>query len=286
MTAVTFGWKASQQHFTIGEYRQLWTLVDQAGFDSCWVFDHLRPMGRDRGGDIFEAWTTLAAMAALTSRVRLGTLVTGNGYRHPALLAKMAATVDHISGGRLDVGLGAGGDPGADEMAGFPSRPARERVERLDESARILRGLWTNPSTTFAGRHYQLRDAVSDPKPVQPHLPLWLASNGERRGLHVVAEHADVWLTATFEDQPGDLSRLSEILSDHCRAIGRDPATLRRAAQFPLPETRDEILRATERFLRAGFTTLVFMPRGGGLARVDQAAALLPELRTLESPTT
>ena len=178
MTGVTFGWKASQQHFSITDYRRLWTLVDQAGFDSCWAFDHLRPMGRDRTGDIFEAWTTLAAMAELTSRVRLGTLVTGNGYRHPALLAKMAATVDHISGGRLDVGLGAGGDPLADEAVGLPVPPARERVERLDKSARILRLLWTEPLATFAGKHYQLRDALSDPKPVQSPLPLWLASNG------------------------------------------------------------------------------------------------------------
>jgi probable F420-dependent oxidoreductase len=278
MGRLTFGWKASQQHLTIDAYRELWTVVDESGFDSCWVFDHLRPMGRDRTGDIFEAWTILAAMAQATRRVRLGTLVTGNGYRHPALLAKMAATVDHASGGRLDVGLGAGGDPEADAMVGLPVPPPRERVERLDEAAHVLRLLWDTPVADFDGKHYQLAGAVSDPKPVQRPLPLWIASNGERAGLRVVAERADGWLTATFDDEPGDLTRLMAVLDRHCRAAGRDPASLRRGVQFPVGDDADATLRAAGRFAAAGFTDLVLMPRGG---RADRVAALLPRLREL-----
>jgi alkanesulfonate monooxygenase SsuD/methylene tetrahydromethanopterin reductase-like flavin-dependent oxidoreductase (luciferase family) len=278
---LTFGWKASQQHFSVDAYRRLWTSVEAAGFDSCWVFDHFLAMGRDRRGDIFEAWTTLAAMAQATSRVRLGTLVTGNGYRHPAILAKMAATVDHLSGGRLTVGLGAGGDPAADGMIGLPDRPARERVERLDEAAQVLRLLWTEPESDFEGSHYRLRRAQSDPKPLQPHLPLWLASNGERYGLRIVAERADGWLNATFDAEPGDLVRLAGVLDRHCATIGRDPATLRRAIQFPLPGTDDDTLRAVEKFAGAGFTDVIFMPRGGDSARLEATAALLPRLRGL-----
>jgi alkanesulfonate monooxygenase SsuD/methylene tetrahydromethanopterin reductase-like flavin-dependent oxidoreductase (luciferase family) len=282
MRDLTFGWKAAQQRFSLEEYRRLWTLVDDTGFDSCWVFDHLAPMGGDRRGDIFEAWTILAAMAQMTRRVRLGTLVSGNGYRHPALLAKMAATVDHLSGGRLDVGLGAGGDPGVDASVGLPEVPAGERVERLGEAAQVLRLLWTAESAGFDGRHYRLRKARSDPKPVQRPMPLWLASNGERRGLRVVAERADTWLTATFDTAPGDLARLSRVLDEHCAAVGRDPATLRRAVQFRLPDSDEETLRAVRSFVRAGFTDLILMPPGGSRDRLEATAELLPRLREVD----
>jgi alkanesulfonate monooxygenase SsuD/methylene tetrahydromethanopterin reductase-like flavin-dependent oxidoreductase (luciferase family) len=276
--ALTFGWKASQQHLSISDCRDLWRRVDDSGLDHCWVFDHFLPMGRVRSGDIFEAWTLLSAMAQWTSRVRLGTLVTGNGYRHPGILAKMAATVDHVSGGRLLVGLGAGGDP-ADEMLGLPTPPAPERVGRLDEAAQVLRRLWDSPVASFQGRYYSLTEAVSDPKPVQRPLPLWIASNGEKRGLRVVAQRADAWLTATFDEAPGDLVRLSQVLDRHCEEVGRDPASLRRAVQFALPADDDDVLRAAEAFGRAGFTDLILMPRGGGTERLKALDSLLPRLR-------
>jgi alkanesulfonate monooxygenase SsuD/methylene tetrahydromethanopterin reductase-like flavin-dependent oxidoreductase (luciferase family) len=139
--------------------------------------------------------------------------------------------------------------------------------------------LWTEPVSNFSGSHYQVHGALSDPKPTQRPMPLWLASNGERFGLRVVAERADAWLTATFDTEPGDLTRLSAVLDRHCDAVGRDPATLRRAVQFPLPASDDESLRAAEGFARAGFTELILMPRRGSRARLEATAALLPKLR-------
>lgn len=286
-STLTFGIKASQQHASIGDQRQMWQVADEAGFDSCWAFDHLVPMGRVREGDIFEAWTILAAMAAATRRIRIGTLVTSNLYRHPGLLAKMAVTVDHVSGGRLAMGLGAGGDAYADAMFGLPAYPARERIERLSETCEVLTRLWTEKTVTFRGAYYTLEEAQSDPKPLQqPRPPLWIGSSGARYGLRVVATHADVWLNASLTPEDlGELTRLSRRLDEHCADIGRDPATIRRAVQFRVPDRGDEIVRAAERYAKAGFSDLILMPYQGGPARVGELAALLPRLRALgETP--
>lgn len=282
-SGLTFGVKASQQRSGIDALREIWAIADDGGFDSCWAFDHFLPMGLDRTGDIFEAWTILAAMAQATRRIRIGTLVTGNGYRHPGVLAKMAATVDHLSGGRLEVGLGAGGDEQADRMLGLPAYPARERIERWAEACQVLVRLWTEESVTFAGRYYQLQAARSDPKPVQrPRPALWLGSSGERYGLRVVAEHADVWVNASLDPEDlTELTRLSGVLDRHCADVGRDPATIRRAVQFRLPEGAEATVRAAERYVRAGFTDIMFMPFTGGARRVEELVALLPTLRGL-----
>jgi alkanesulfonate monooxygenase SsuD/methylene tetrahydromethanopterin reductase-like flavin-dependent oxidoreductase (luciferase family) len=294
MRAATFGVKPPQQFTGIESLRKVWAIVDDSGLDGCWVFDHFAPMGRIRTGDIFEAWTILAAMAQATRRVRVGTLVTGNVYRHPAVLAKMAVTVDHLSGGRLDLGFGAGGDAYADTMLGLPPGPAAERIERLDEACQVLKLLWTQSGTTFEGRHYRLTDATSEPRPVQPGgPPLWLGSSGERRGLRVVAQRADGWINAQFlrtvaADPSGEdlveLRRLGEVLDAHCARIGRDPGTIRRAVQFPLPDDADDALRTAERYVRAGFGDVIFMivqAGDGAVQAAEAAAALLPRLREL-----
>jgi alkanesulfonate monooxygenase SsuD/methylene tetrahydromethanopterin reductase-like flavin-dependent oxidoreductase (luciferase family) len=146
-----------------------------------------------------------------------------------------------------------------------------------------LKALWTEPRVTFAGDYYRLTDAHSAPRPVQrPHPPLWIGSSGERYGLRAVARHADVWVNASMNPEDLDeLGRLSRILDRHCEQIGRDPATIRRAVQFRLPDGDEATLRSAQRFAAAGFTDILFMPYTGGARRVDQLAALLPRLRTL-----
>jgi F420-dependent oxidoreductase-like protein len=286
MHELRFGLKNSLQGNTAEALRRAWAIADDAGFDTCWGYDHFAALGPDRTVDVFEAWTTLAAMAQATSRVRIGTMVTGNSHRHPGMLAKMAVTVDHLSGGRLEMGIGAGGDEMVHEMFGLPLGPVRERIEALDEACRILELLWTQPRVTFSGRHYRLDGAVANPKPVQrPRPPLWIASSGERFGLRVVAEHADVWINANQPgEDPAELVRLGGVLDRHCEAIGRDPHTIRRAVQLRLPDQPDEALRTVERYVRAGFTEVIVMIFGGGeesIAASEATAELLPKLRSL-----
>jgi F420-dependent oxidoreductase-like protein len=286
MHELRFGLKNSLQGNTPEALRRAWAIADDAGFDTCWGYDHFAALGPDRTVDVFEAWTTLAAMAQATSRVRIGTMVTGNSHRHPGMLAKMAVTVDHLSGGRLEMGIGAGGDELVHEMFGLPLGPVKERIEALDEACRILELLWTEPRVSFSGRHYRLDGAVANPKPVQrPRPPLWIASSGERFGLRVVAEHADVWINANQPgEDPAELARLGGVLDRHCEAIGRDPDTIRRAVQLRLPGDADEALRTVERHVRAGFTEVIVMIFGGGdesVAASEAVAELLPKLRSL-----
>lgn len=278
----TVGLKPPQQHIGIAALREIWAIADDAGFDGCWVFDHLAPMGPDRTGDVFDGWSLLAAMAEATKRVRIGCLVSGTTNRHPGTFAKIAATVDHLSGGRLDIGLGAGGDAVTDAMMGTPTPSPVERVERLAETCEILDLLWARDETDYRGRHYTLTGARSDPKPRQPKPPLWLGSSGEKRGLRVVASHADVWLNAALPGtEIAELQRLSCVLDEHCAAVGRDPATVRRAVQFRPPSDADGAVRLAQSYVEAGFTELVLMPTGHDdvVKAAEAAANLLPRLR-------
>jgi F420-dependent oxidoreductase-like protein len=211
---------------------RLWRHAEATGWDAACVTDHFMPNTADRAGDTLECWSTLAALAALVPRMRVGTIVTGNTYRHPAVLAKMAATVDVVSGGRLICGIGAGWQENEHQAYGIPFSTLRERLERLDEACQILTSLWTQPRTTFKGRHYQLDDAPLMPKPVQrPHPELMVGGGGERVTLRIAARHADHW---NVWGGPGTLARKGTILEEHCAAVGRDPATLRRSANMVL----------------------------------------------------
>ncbi|GAB4087281.1 hypothetical protein GCM10028784_39110 [Myceligenerans cantabricum] len=171
------------QNVGVDDLVAFWRLADQAEFHSVWNMDHLMAFGPGESGTIFDAWAMLAAMARETSRVRIGCMVSGNTYRHPGMLAKLAVTVDHLSDGRLEFGIGAGWNEREHEMFGLELPPVRERMDRWEESLRVIRSLWSEERTTLDGEHYQVRDAVAEPKPVQrPHPPIWIGGAG-RNGL-------------------------------------------------------------------------------------------------------
>jgi F420-dependent oxidoreductase-like protein len=277
-----FGVKLSGQDTTIEALRAVWRIADEAGFDHVWDFDHLAAIG-DGGPDrpIFEGWTLQAAMAQATKRVRIGCLVTGNTYRHPVLLAKQAVTVDHLSGGRLEFGIGAAWAEIEHSMYGIEGLD--HRVGRLSESLKIIKSLWTEERTNFEGRYYHLNDAIANPKPVQtPHPPIWIGASGEST-LRLVARHADVW-NASGGGDATQMKVLIAKLEDACGAVGRDASEIRRSLQFGW-DGRDSgpLLEESARYLELGFTEQVIYLRGedpGALAA--KVGDLLPDLRRLE----
>lgn len=276
------GIKLSPQHTTIDELRGVWRLADQAGFDSCWNFDHFASIGDDDpSGDVFEGWTLLAAMAEGTERVRIGCMVTGVTYRHPGVLAKMAVTVDHLSGGRLDFGLGAAWAEVEHQMLGLELGSLRERMDRFEEACQIITSLWTRPTTTFKGRHYQLTNALSNPKPVQrPYPPFWIGGSGRKRTLRITAQYADAWNASGGSVE--EVAELSAVLDQHCADVGRDPKEIKRTVQVRFSGDADELVTKVEGFARIGISEVIVVLRGGGaVARAEQVAALLPRLRSV-----
>jgi F420-dependent oxidoreductase-like protein len=279
--AVGVGLKLAPMHCTIEEQRGVWRVADEAGFDHLWVFDHFNPIVGEVSGVEWEGWTLLAAMAEATQRVRIGVMVTGNTYRHPAVLAKMAATVDHLSGGRLEFGIGAGWAEIEHRMLGLEFPPAAERIRRLAEACEVIKKLWTEEVADHQGPAYRLEKAVQNPKPLQkPHPPFWIGGAGEQRTLRVVAEHADVWNLAGADVAEG--VRKSKILDAHCQQVGRDPGAIRRSVQLRVDTAQlDRSLAQAEAFVAAGFSELVLAvgpPNPVSNAEVV-ARQMLPRLR-------
>ena len=275
-----FGLKNSGQDTTIEELRAVWRIADESGFDHVWDFDHLAAIGGG-GPDrpIYEGWTLQAAMAEATKRVRIGCLVTGNTYRNPALLAKQAVTVDHLSGGRLEFGIGAAWAEIEHQMYGFDGLD--HRVGRLSESLRIIKSLWTEERTNFDGRYYRMKDAIANPKPVQkPHPPVWIGASGETT-MRLVARHADVWNAAGGD--PSRMRELSEKLEHACAEIGRDPSQIRRSLQFGWDGgSLDALLQDSGAYLEQGVTEQIVYLRGAQPVRLaERIAEALPELRKL-----
>jgi F420-dependent oxidoreductase-like protein len=272
-----FGLKLSQ-NTTIEALRTVWRIADESGFDHVWDFDHLASIG-EGGPDrpVYEGWALQAAIAEATKRVRIGCMVTGNTYRNPALLAKLAVTVDHLSGGRLEFGIGAAWATIEHSMYGIEGLD--HRVGRFSESLRIIKSLWTEERTNFDGRYYQMKDAIANPKPIQkPHPPIWIGASGETT-IKLVARYADVWNTGA--DKGSDVI---DRLDDACGAVGRDPSEIRRSIQFAWDgQDRSQLREQSARYFESGFTEQIFMldPHKATVL-ADKLAEALPDLRQVE----
>ncbi len=194
--------------------------IESAGFESLWVYDHFHTVPVPTQEVTYEAWTLMAALSTVTSTVRLGQMCTANGYRNPAYLAKVAASIDVISGGRLEMGIGAGWYEHEYDGYGYPFPKPSVRIGELGEAVEIMRAMWTQDEVHFDGKYYQLKGAICSPKPIQrPHIPLWIAGGGEQLTLRVAAEHASY---TNFASSPEEFAHKSDILRAHCRDLGRD----------------------------------------------------------------
>jgi alkanesulfonate monooxygenase SsuD/methylene tetrahydromethanopterin reductase-like flavin-dependent oxidoreductase (luciferase family) len=276
-TKPSFGIATAPQRVTYEDVQRVWLEADGIpAIEHAWLFDHLLPLGGDKIGPIFEGWTLLAAMAAQTNRLRLGLLVTSNRFRPPAMLAKIATTVDIVSGGRLDFGIGAGSRPNMPEARreyeanGIPFHDFGDSIGALDEALTVIRRLWTDPEPfDFDGEFVQLKGATGDPKPAQDPYPPIIIGGRTKKLLRIVAKHADLW------NIPGgdidDCVERSALLDRLCEEIGRDPAEITRSIHLrPSYEdpaaTRAQIAEA----LDAGFTHVVLglpSPYPDGVAR-------------------
>lgn len=202
--------------------------VERKGWYGIWYADHFMPNEGDVSTPWNEAWTTVAALAAAVPRLRIGPLVSGNTYRHPAVLAKMASTVDHISGGRVVLGIGAGWQENEHRAYGIEFSTVSGRLERLEEACQVIKALFTEPRSNVDGNYYQLIDAPLEPKPVQKPLPLLVGGGGEKVTLRIAAQYADEW---NYWGDPASIRHKMEILDRHCEKLKRDPRSIKRSAQ-------------------------------------------------------
>nr|WP_030166555.1 LLM class flavin-dependent oxidoreductase [Kitasatospora arboriphila] len=277
MATPSFGILTAQQQVDYRDVLRVWLEADVIpDIEHAWLFDHLMPIGGDADGPIFEGWTLLSALAAQTERLRLGLLVTSNRFRPPAMLAKIATTVDIISGGRLDFGIGAGSRPNPPEARreypahGLPFHDVAHAVGSLAEACVVIKRLWTEDSPfDFDGQYVQLTGALQNPKPVQHQRPPLLIAGRSAAVLRIVAEHADIW------NIPGgdiaDVVARSALLDRYCVEIGRDPASITRSIHIPVSYDHPDFTRdAIGQVIDAGFGHIVLglpAPYPAGVAR-------------------
>ena len=259
-----------QEGLTWERWRAIMTRVEELGYESLWRSDHFQTLMGAEPRQALETWVALTLTAAETSRLRFGPLVCAMTFRHPALLARMAAAVDALSGGRLVLGVGAGWNEPEHRAFGIPFPPVKQRMDMLEEGIEVLLRLFGDEPASFAGRHYTLENAIMLPKPAQrPRPPLLIGGGGERRTLRLVARYADEW------NLPGATPEVyrakSERLAEHCRAVGRDPSAIVRSvmAAFIVGGGEAELRRHTEAVQRV----MPMLPRQGGPLTAETARA-------------
>jgi alkanesulfonate monooxygenase SsuD/methylene tetrahydromethanopterin reductase-like flavin-dependent oxidoreductase (luciferase family) len=276
---IRFGIYTQQEHRTWPEMVDIWAAADEAGFDQAWLFDHFFPEDGDDGGSCFESWTMLAALATQTRQIGIGVLVSGVTYRHPSILAKQAVTVDHVSGGRLSLGLGAAWREPEHRAYGIELPPPGVRVAQVGEALEMLRRLETDDRASFSGEHYRLDRAPFGPKPVHGHIPVCVAAIGPKMLRHV-ARYADQWDTW---GGPETIGRNGALVDGLAASFGRDPEAISRSicvGHDPLAtlESQADHIR---RYAAAGVDTFIYnldMPDAPGVAR--RVGERLEELRS------
>jgi alkanesulfonate monooxygenase SsuD/methylene tetrahydromethanopterin reductase-like flavin-dependent oxidoreductase (luciferase family) len=268
---IRIGFKTAQSNVDMGTLLATWELGEELEvFDSGWIFDHF--VSLSDGGDCFEAVALAGALAARTKRLQFGHMVFGNTYRHPALLAKVAVTLDHLAPGRFVLGLGAGWHEGEHAMYGMRLPPIGERITMLRSSVRVLKALFASPEgATLDAPPFTLTDAVLRPAPVTPGgPPIWLGTQGVQRGLRIVAEFADGW-NQTYEPESFEAKR--DALLRHCEDVGRDPAEIEISAQVRLGKGHAAALDAAIYLVERGVGhVILLMPAEDGPAGLQRLA--------------
>lgn len=277
-----FGVKLMPQHCTWDEMLAIWRAADQIDlFESAWTFDHFYPIYGDWEGPCLEAWVTLGALAQATSRIRIGCLVNGVPYRHPAVLANMAAALDIVSGGRLELGLGAGWNEREANAYGIELGSLTERFDRFEEACEVITRMLRDTSTDFTGQYFTLTDARCEPKgPQRPHPPICIGGGGEKRTLPIAAKYAQHW---NFPGgTPADFARKRDILHARCEEIGRDPNEITVSTHLLMwpSKTIDDVVAQAEDFAEVGVQLgIVYLEAPVAPSVIDDLATALSPLQ-------
>jgi F420-dependent oxidoreductase-like protein len=271
--------KTPPHHATWVEFLDVWRAADEIdAFESAWNWDHFYPLAEPYDGPNLEGWTMLGALAQATSRIRIGAMVNGMHHRHPAVTANMAATLDHISGGRFELGMGAGWNTMESDAYGIPLGTLKERSDRFEEGMEVIVSLLAQPTTDFSGAWFELTDARCEPKPVQERIPIVVGGKGKQRTLRTAARFADQW-DMTFPAQPSEWQELDEVLRGHCERVGRDQSEITRSIHLGFAEDDDPAALRDQAasFFDVGVDVVVWSMRGavdaGRLAPLADALA-------------